>query len=85
MAGTGKYKLSDAIPQPQPAPGIDKGGKPVPTHETAAEQIREAEERAKAKNAEVRTATAWWTSGGGTNWLADRAREIATERIPPGE
>ena len=53
MAGIGKYKLSDAIPQPQPAPGIDKGGKPVPTHETAAEQIREADERAKAKNAEA--------------------------------
>jgi hypothetical protein len=51
MAGIGKYKLSDAIPQPQPEPGIDKGGKPVPTHETAAEEIREAQESAKAKNA----------------------------------
>jgi len=52
MAGIGKHKLSDSIPRPQPEPGIEKGGKPVPTQETAAEQIREADERAKAKIAE---------------------------------
>ena len=53
MAGIGKYKLSDSIPRPQPAPGTDKGGQPVPVHETTAEQMREAEEKAKAKNAEA--------------------------------
>jgi len=53
MAGIGKHKLSDSIPQPRPEPGIDGGGKPVPTPETAAEQIREADERAKAKAAEA--------------------------------
>jgi len=53
MAGIGKHKLSDAMPRPQPGPGIDEGGKPVLTPETAAEQIREADERAKAKNAQA--------------------------------
>jgi len=53
MAGIGKYKLSDAVPQPQQGPGTDKGGKPVPTHETVAEQIQEADERTKAENAEA--------------------------------
>jgi len=52
MAEIGKHKLSDAIPKPQAEPGIDQGGKPEPTHETAAEQIKEARESAEAKNAE---------------------------------
>jgi hypothetical protein len=53
MAGIGKHKLSDAIPRPQPGPAIDKGGKPVPTQETVAEEIQKAGESAKAKAAEA--------------------------------
>jgi hypothetical protein len=37
MEEIGKYKLSDAIPEPPPDAVGDKGGRPVPTHETAAE------------------------------------------------
>jgi len=53
MSGIGKYKLSDAIPQVESVPGTDESGRPVPAPETTAEQIREDDERAKAKNAEA--------------------------------
>jgi hypothetical protein len=53
MAGIGKHKLSDAIHQPPREAGDEKGGKPVPTHETAAEQIREAKESEEAGSAAV--------------------------------
>src|SRR4051794_39504706 len=46
MAGIGKHKLADSIPRPKPEPGTGEGGKPVPTPETASEQIREADESA---------------------------------------
>jgi len=49
MAKINKPKLSDAIPKPQ----HDEGGRPTPTHETAAEQAREARERAEAENAQA--------------------------------
>jgi hypothetical protein len=41
-------RLSDAIPQSRPG-----AGKPVPAHETAAEQTREAEESKQARSAEA--------------------------------
>ncbi len=44
-----KHKLTDAIPQPHE----DKGGKPAPTHETAAEQAREEAESRQAHDAEA--------------------------------
>ena len=44
MAGIRKHKLSDAIHEPSRKAGDEKGGKPVPTHETEAVQIREARE-----------------------------------------
>jgi hypothetical protein len=53
MAGIGKYKLSDAIRQPPRKAGGGRGGKPVPTHETAAEQVREAKERGEADSTVV--------------------------------
>jgi hypothetical protein len=53
MEKIGKYKLSDAIPEPPPDAVGDKGGRPVPTHETAAEQIREAKESEEARSAEA--------------------------------
>jgi hypothetical protein len=53
MAGIGKHKLSDAIHQPPGKAGDEKGGKPVPTHETDAEQIREAKESEEAGSAAV--------------------------------
>lgn len=53
MAEIGKHKLSDAIPQPQHGTVVDKGGKAAPTHETDAEQSREAKESAEAKDAEA--------------------------------
>ena len=55
MAGIGKYKLSDAIRQPRRKAGGGKGGKPVPTHETAAEQVREATESGEADGAAAST------------------------------
>jgi hypothetical protein len=51
MAKFGRPKLSDAIPKP-PQTGKKKG-KPVPTHDVAAEQVREAAESAKAHQAEA--------------------------------
>ena len=50
-AEIGKHRLSDAIPYQPPAAGTDKGGRPVPTHETAAEQTREAKECEEARSA----------------------------------
>jgi hypothetical protein len=50
MSEIGKHKLSDAIPHQEHE---DKGGKPVPTHETAAEQVREAHESQEAHDAEA--------------------------------
>ena len=50
MAEIGKHKLSDAIPDPQRvARPADEGGKPAPTHGTAAEQAREAAETAEGQ------------------------------------
>lgn len=40
MSEIGKHKLTDALPKHNE----DKGGKPEPTHETAAEQVREGNE-----------------------------------------
>ncbi len=53
MSGIGKYKLSDAIRKPKRKAGGEQVGKPVPTHETAAEQIREAKESEQAGSAGV--------------------------------
>jgi hypothetical protein len=51
MASIGKYKLSDAIRQFWRKAGVGKGGQPVSTRETAAEQVREAQESREAGNA----------------------------------
>jgi hypothetical protein len=51
MAGIRKYKLSDALLQLRCKAGGGQGGKPVPTHETAAEQVREAQESGEARGA----------------------------------
>jgi hypothetical protein len=53
MSEIGKHKLSDAMPHPQHAPGDHEGGKPVPTHESTAEQAREAQESEEARLAEA--------------------------------
>jgi hypothetical protein len=52
MSDIGKHKLSEALPG-QIQETKDKGGKPVPTHETVAEQARETRESAEAHNAEA--------------------------------
>ena len=50
MSGIGKFKLSDAVPQPSDQGG--KGRKKKPTAlKTDAEQTREASENEDAKNA----------------------------------
>ena len=50
MSGIGKFKLSDAVPQPPGEGGM--GGKKKPaTLKTVAEQSREASESEDAKNA----------------------------------
>jgi hypothetical protein len=46
MAAIGRYKLSDALKRPQCPVGGGEGGKPERTHETTAEQAREAMEGA---------------------------------------
>jgi hypothetical protein len=51
MAEIGKHKLSDTIPRQPPEAGGDKDGGPVSTHETAAEQTREAKESEEARSA----------------------------------
>ena len=53
MSEIGKHKLLDAMPHSQPEPGDDKSGKPLPTHETTAEQVRESQESEKARLAEA--------------------------------
>jgi hypothetical protein len=53
MSEIGKHKLSDAIPHPEDEHHEGKGGQPVPTHETAAEQVREASESQEARDAEA--------------------------------
>ena len=52
MSEIGKHKLSDAMPHPQQEPGDDKGGKPEPTHETTAEQVRESQEGEQSRLAQ---------------------------------
>lgn len=51
-AGTGRHKFSDAVPHEQHKAGDNKGGRPVPTHETA-EQIREAKESEETRGAKT--------------------------------
>ncbi|AGA26345.1 hypothetical protein [Singulisphaera acidiphila] len=51
MLRFGQYKLSDAIRQLRRKAGGGKGGKPVPTRETAAEQVRETQESNEAGKA----------------------------------
>jgi hypothetical protein len=53
MARFGKPELSDAISQPEPAPGVVTSGQPVPIHETAVEVMREASASARARNADA--------------------------------
>jgi hypothetical protein len=53
MSEIGKHKLTDALPPQHPELDEHKGGKPVPTHETAAEQVREEIESQDARNAEA--------------------------------
>jgi uncharacterized protein YggE len=50
MAEIGKFKLSDAITQLLRKVAGKKGGKPMPSHETTAEQIRETRESKEARN-----------------------------------
>jgi hypothetical protein len=52
MAKFGRPKLSDAVHRPSET-GKKKRGKPTPAHEVTAEQVREAEESAKARAAEA--------------------------------
>ena len=52
MSEIGKHKLTEAIHPTATEAGDDKGGKPVPNHETTAEQTREAAESKEAGNAQ---------------------------------
>jgi hypothetical protein len=52
MGEIGKHKLSDAIPKETKARGKRKG-KPAPTHDVAAEQLREERVSAQAREAEA--------------------------------
>jgi len=54
MAGIGRYKLSDAIPRSQ-AGGRPAGGSPSDARVTEVEQVRQAQESRKARNAGVST------------------------------
>lgn len=49
MSGIGNRKLKDSVPNPNDA----EKGRPMPTHETVAEQVRESNESADARNAEA--------------------------------
>lgn len=51
MMNIGKHSISTALRRLWSKAGGDKRGKPVETHETAAEQIREARESDKAGDA----------------------------------
>jgi hypothetical protein len=53
MSEIGPHKLSDALSSQKHEASEDKGGKPVPTHEVAAEQVREARESEEAHDAEA--------------------------------
>lgn len=53
MSEIGPHKLTDALKDPQHPAGDAKTHKPTPTHDEAAEQTREAQESAKAHNAEA--------------------------------
>jgi hypothetical protein len=53
MSEIGKHKLADAVPHPGAEHHEVEGGQPVPTHETAAEQVREAQESKEAHDAEA--------------------------------
>jgi hypothetical protein len=55
MVNFGKYTFSGAIRHLWRKAGGGQGGKPVPTRETAAEQIRETQESSEAGNAEAST------------------------------
>jgi len=52
MAEIGKHKLTEAMPNP-PRQSVDRGGKPVPPHDVAAEEVREAQESQQARDAEA--------------------------------
>jgi len=49
MSEIGNHKLRDSVPNQND----EESGKPVPTHETVAEQAREAKESDSAQNAEA--------------------------------
>lgn len=53
MTESGRHRRSGVIPNQQPGSGGNKVGRPVPTHETAAEQIREAKESEEASGAKT--------------------------------
>ncbi len=53
MDAYGTYKFSDAVDQPLSEEESVNDTKVEMTHETAAEQVREARESAEAKNAEA--------------------------------
>ena len=53
MPDFSKHKLSDALPRPDHVDHAVEGGRPAPTHATAAEQAREAQEGAEARDAEA--------------------------------
>ncbi len=50
MSEPHKPRLADAIPHGEPHKPTDDAGKPHPTHETVAEQTREAQEQHQAEN-----------------------------------
>ena len=53
MSEIGKHKMTDALSNQKHEHDEDKGGKPVPTPETVAEQAREASMSEQAHNAEA--------------------------------
>jgi hypothetical protein len=53
MSEIGKHKLTDALPHEKLGAAKDEGGKPVPTHDMTAEQVREARESEEARDAEA--------------------------------
>jgi hypothetical protein len=53
MAAFGRYKLADALPQPQRKPGGKRGGKHKSSQVDIAEQTREAAESRKARGTQA--------------------------------
>jgi hypothetical protein len=53
MSEIAKHKLVDALSPPKHEAVEDKDGKTMPTHATAAEQVREARESEEARDAEA--------------------------------